>query len=122
MSVISAGAVGYPIATFLRLPKSMTQAETLEVPLADLADNVAVWGERMGRQIVILLIDGEPRAFDGACPHLGCVVQWDANALTFKCPCHGAFFNDQGEPTGGPVNAPLKPVKFEVKDGVLEIT
>lgn len=121
MTAISVGTVGYPVATFLKLPKSMKPEEQLEVALDELADNEAFWGERMGQQIVIIKVDGEPLAFNGACPHLGCVVQWDGASRLFKCPCHGADFNDRGVPVAGPVNQPLEEVKFEVEDGVLKV-
>jgi Rieske Fe-S protein len=49
-------------------------------------------------------------------------VLWDGATRTFKCPCHGAAFNDQGEPIAGPVNSPLRRVEFAVQDGVLKIT
>jgi Rieske Fe-S protein len=122
MAAVSAGTVGYPVAAFLSLPKSLTQEENLEVPLAELGEGAAVWGERMGRQIVIVKTPDGPRAFNGACTHLGCIVQWDGSTRTFKCPCHGAAFSDRGEPVSGPVNVPLRPVAFEIKDGVLRIT
>lgn len=122
MTLASAGTVSYPVFTFLKLPKSMTLTESIEVPLADLSDDGSVWGQRLGQQIVIIRADGSARAFNGACPHLGCVVQWDGTTRTFSCPCHGAVFNDRGEPVSGPVNNPLKSVPFEVEDGVLKIT
>ena len=122
MAVVSAGTVGYPVIAFLALPTTMRQGETLEVPLSNLSDDAAVWGEKMGQQVVIIKTASGPRAFNGACPHLGCIVQWDRTSRTFKCPCHGAAFNDQGEPVAGPVNSPLKRIEFEVKDGNLKIS
>ena len=122
MTVASVGTVGYPIATFLSLPKSMTQEESIEVVLNDLNANSAAWGERLGQQIVIIKADDEARVFNGACPHLGCVVKGDGNTRTFICPCHGAVFDDQGEPIAGPVNQPLERVAFTVKDGILKVS
>lgn len=122
MAVVSAGTVGYPIITFLKLPKSIRPEESVEIPLEELSADAAKWEEHAGRQIAIILVDGEPLAFDGACPHLGCVVLWDGATRMFKCPCHGAAFNDQGEPIAGPVNSPLKRVEFKVQDGVLKLT
>jgi Rieske Fe-S protein len=106
---------------FLSLPKSLTQEEAIEVPLADLREGTAVWGERMGQQVVIIKTADGALAFNGACTHLGCVVQWDGTTRSFKCPCHGAAFSEQGEPVSGPVNIPLRRVAFEIKDGVLRI-
>lgn len=122
MAVASAGTVGYPIVAFLNLPKSMKPRETMELSLDDLPEGGARWGERMGQQIVVIRIGGKIRAFNGACTHLGCIVQWEAATRTFTCPCHGARFNDKGEPVEGPINTPLRRVEFKVKDGVLMIS
>ncbi len=121
MAVASAATVSYPVISFLKLPKSLQQEEPVEVPLADLAEDAATWVEHLGQQIAIIRVDGGAMAFNGACPHLGCIVQWDGPARAFKCPCHGAVFNDKGEPVAGPVNAPLRKVQVEIKDGVLRI-
>jgi len=121
MAVASAAMVGYPVVTFLKLPKSLTQSEAMEVQLADLPEGAATWGESSGRQIVVVKTDGQVRVFDGTCPHLGCIVKWEGATRTFKCPCHGAVFNDQGIPVGGPVNAPLEPIDYEITGDVLKI-
>ena len=122
MALASVATVGYPIVTFLKLPASMQQEESVEVPLSSLSADAAKWVERLGQQIVIIKTEGGARAFNGSCPHLGCIVQWDSTTRAFRCPCHGAVFNDKGEPVAGPVNAPLKRVAFVVKDGILKIT
>jgi Rieske Fe-S protein len=121
MTVVAAGTVGYPVFTFLGLPKSLKPEESIEVPLSDLSDGAAFWGEKAGQQIVIVKINGQLAAFNGACPHLGCIVQWEGTTRSFKCPCHGAVFNEKGEPVAGPVNQPLRRVEFRIADGVLKI-
>ena len=41
------------------------------------------------------------------CTHLGCTVNWVAEANKFICPCHDASFSLEGEVLGGPPPAPL---------------
>lgn len=41
------------------------------------------------------------------CPHLGCIVEWNANESTWDCPCHGSRFDKQGALLCGPANSDL---------------
>lgn len=38
----------------------------------------------------------KPECFSATCPHLGCMVDFKANAQEFKCPCHNSFFTIDG--------------------------
>ncbi len=122
MAIATVGTVGFPVLTFLGLPKAQQPEQSLEVPLDRLTEDSATWGEHLGRQIVVIKVGGEVHAFDGACTHLGCVIQWDGAARSFKCPCHGAAFSNTGAPVSGPVNIPLRRVEFTIKDGVLKVS
>ena len=47
--------------------------------------------------------EGAPvRAFSTVCPHLGCGVDYDAQARKFDCPCHGSSFDLDGRCLRGP--------------------
>jgi cytochrome b6-f complex iron-sulfur subunit len=121
MTGIAGFIVAFPIFSFMRLPKRINTAKAIELPLATLREDQALFFEREGVQIAVIYTNREPKVFDAACTHLGCLVSWNQNEHVFHCPCHGAIFDDQGAPLKGPVNVPLKRVKFEIAKGVLVI-
>ena len=43
------------------------------------------------------------------CPHMGCVVSFDAAEKTWDCPCHGSRFDVDGEVLNGPAVDALEP-------------
>jgi menaquinol-cytochrome c reductase iron-sulfur subunit len=78
-------------------------AATVLVPVDD------GWRRARVPQTVFLIWDGKDsvRALSSACTHLGCRVSFDAEAGRFACPCHGGFYDVQGQVVGGPPPAPL---------------
>jgi len=122
MTGIAGFVVAFPIFSFFRLPKRINTAKKIEVPITDLSEDQALFFDRQGIQIALIYTNQEPKAFDAACTHLGCLVTWDQNDHFFHCPCHGAVFDDEGHAVKGPVNTPLKRIDFEIKNNVLIIT
>lgn len=47
------------------------------------------------------------------CPHMGAILQWNADEKTFDCPAHGSRFTTEGNVINGPAMADLK--RVEVK-------
>ncbi|MGQ0653318.1 MAG: FAD-dependent oxidoreductase [Betaproteobacteria bacterium] len=47
---------------------------------------------------------------NAACPHLGCIVQWNHAEKSWDCPCHGSRFDRLGHVISGPANVDLEPV------------
>lgn len=60
-------------------------------------------------------------AFSIHCTHLGCPVQWVADARLFLCPCHGGVFNGDGTVAAGPPPKPLSHYPVRVREGQVEI-
>jgi Rieske Fe-S protein len=52
-------------------------------------------------------------AFSAICPHLGCVVQWNASEKSFDCPCHGSRFTCHGKVVNGPALGDLKKIVLQ---------
>ena len=51
-------------------------------------------------------------AFSAVCPHLGCVLQWNAEEKSFDCPCHGSRFSKEGKVVNGPAISDLKRIEL----------
>jgi nitrite reductase/ring-hydroxylating ferredoxin subunit len=45
---------------------------------------------------------GQLKRLDPICPHLRCIVHWNAAHKTFDCPCHGSRFDTDGNVLEGP--------------------
>jgi glycine/D-amino acid oxidase-like deaminating enzyme/nitrite reductase/ring-hydroxylating ferredoxin subunit len=45
------------------------------------------------------------------CPHLGCVVAWNAVEKSWDCPCHGSRFDALGRVVNGPSASDLSPLE-----------
>jgi Rieske Fe-S protein len=63
-------------------------------------------------------------ALSNVCPHLGCLVHWEAQNDRFFCPCHNGVFDPTGKATAGPPAAAgqfLPEYPLKIVDGSLYI-
>jgi glycine/D-amino acid oxidase-like deaminating enzyme/nitrite reductase/ring-hydroxylating ferredoxin subunit len=58
--------------------------------------------------------NGKLHEFSAACPHLGCVVQWNGAEKSWDCPCHGSRFGADGRLIQGPATKGLHRLAAEV--------
>ena len=54
--------------------------------------------------------NGIAHLYSAVCPHLGCIVQWNAIERSFDCPCHGSRFNCGGKLINGPARTNLETI------------
>jgi len=68
--------------------------------------------------------DGVPFAVSGACTHLGCLLQSNAQGTRLDCPCHNTAFSNDGKvmfsqlPTSP---GPLPRIRARHRDGNVEV-
>ena len=61
------------------------------------------------------------QVFNVNCTHLGCPVDWRADAKLFLCPCHGGVYYADGTVAGGPPPRPLFQRAWRVEGGRLMV-
>jgi glycine/D-amino acid oxidase-like deaminating enzyme/nitrite reductase/ring-hydroxylating ferredoxin subunit len=68
---------------------------------------------RRGMSKVAVYRDGNGKCHEmsAACPHLGCIVHWNAAETSWDCPCHGSRFDKHGKVMNGPSNVDLSPLE-----------
>lgn len=54
--------------------------------------------------------DGTLYQHSATCPHLGCLVSWNADEKSWDCPCHGSRFDAYGRVVNGPAGRDLEPL------------
>ena len=58
-------------------------------------------------------------AFSTSCTHRGCTIGPPSSTGATLCPCHGASYDGNGAPTGGPANGPLPHFALTVCNGTV---
>lgn len=136
LSAAAAAVVGVPVVAFLLSPLTrkpprqwravgpadgFTVGETVSVTFDDASP--LPWSGVTARTAAWLRRDDAASftAFAVNCTHLGCPVQWIADAHLFLCPCHGGVYDGDGSVTAGPPPKPLGRYPVRVRDGQVEI-
>jgi menaquinol-cytochrome c reductase iron-sulfur subunit len=76
---------------------------------------------KVGAAWLIRSSTGELRAFSTVCPHLGCSIDWDAQAEKLVCPCHQSTFATDGTCLGGPAPRGLDELDVIATDAEIRI-
>jgi Rieske Fe-S protein len=70
----------------------------------------AVEGRGLARLALYRDLNGRLHKLSAVCPHLGCIVKWNAVESSWDCPCHGSRFAPDGRVLNGPALTALAPV------------
>ena len=76
------------------------------------------WRQTESSPTVYLIGKGDTvQALSAICPHLGCIVPWDASRNAFVCPCHGGVFGPDGAYRSGPPRRGMDTLQTKVTNG-----
>ena len=84
-----------------------------DAPIAFRSGGIEGFLTRNGNQVT---------ALSAVCTHMGCILNYSKFRDRFECPCHGATFEKDGQPTN--YSSPLSPLpslKVKVVNGQVEI-
>jgi menaquinol-cytochrome c reductase iron-sulfur subunit len=136
LSALAAAVVSVPIFAYLLSPLLRPAAnvwralgriddfrpgETVEVAFDE--PSPLPWAGQTARTAVWLRrgLENDFTAFGLNCTHLGCPVNWRAEAKLFLCPCHGGVYYANGDVAGGPPPRPLVRHDVRVVEGRVEV-
>ena len=127
--VLYTAALAYPIYRYLASPAEMALSATAvtEVTLKD-AQKLPVGSVLMFKfgtapAMLIHHADGRWIALSAVCTHLGCTVQYEAEADRIHCACHGGVYNPYtGANVSGPPPKPLTLFKVAVGEAGVEVS
>jgi cytochrome b6-f complex iron-sulfur subunit len=124
-----AGALAYPVYRYLASPVEMAQNATAvtEVSLKDAQKlppgSVLMFKFGTAPAMLIHHADGTWASLSAVCTHLGCTVQYEAQADRIHCACHGGVYNAYtGANVSGPPPKPLKQFKVIVSETAVEVS
>jgi nitrite reductase/ring-hydroxylating ferredoxin subunit len=90
------------------------------IPVSDIPQEGTIKADLMGREVIVLLENGKPRAFANVCMHHGGPLELEGDHFT--CQWHGSQFDAR---TGLRLSGPAKPdarlimLPTRVEDGML---
>lgn len=67
-----------------------------------------------GKAVIVVRTAAGVSAVSAVCTHLGCLVNWEADAKELVCPCHGAHFDLEGTVRGGPAPRALERIEAKI--------
>ncbi|HEY0591973.1 MAG TPA: FAD-dependent oxidoreductase, partial [Thermoanaerobaculia bacterium] len=91
-----------------RLVEKVTGGDVEAPTDASVAEGEGKIVMRGERKVAVSKIDGQIRALDPTCTHMGCTVAWNGAEKSWDCPCHGSRFDVFGRVLNGPATKALE--------------
>ncbi|MFQ5463257.1 MAG: ubiquinol-cytochrome c reductase iron-sulfur subunit [Phycisphaerae bacterium] len=114
-SCVSGAALTVPALMYLWPAAKGNGADRVEVEGAEsLQVGQAKTVQVGGKAVIVVRQRSAFKAFSASCTHLGCLVRWESAAGRFKCPCHAAVFDKDGNVVSGPPPGPLP--EYQIKE------
>jgi succinate dehydrogenase / fumarate reductase iron-sulfur subunit len=125
LGAVAAGSAIGP--TLAKTPKQWVPVATLETIKPNEVSTVLIryetksglYRQQVSTPVLVSHTGSEIVCFKSNCPHLGCVVKWDALSGRFRCSCHGGNFDRDGNVIAGPPPRPLDRYAFKLDSGHL---
>jgi cytochrome b6-f complex iron-sulfur subunit len=125
VGIASLGAILYPLTSYL-IPPKITEATPTSLKVVkedEITPNTALmfkYGRMPG--ILIRTNEGDYKAFNAGCTHLGCTVQFRPDLGVIWCACHNGRYDLNGINISGPPPRPLTPFKVNIQDGEIFVS
>ena len=123
IGLLWAGLTTFPIFRYLASGATEdTASKVTSVTVCKVSELPANSGKnfQFGSKPALLIHEknGEFKAFDATCSHLGCTVQYQPGENKIFCACHGGQYDaETGQNIAGPPPKPLLPFKVHVQNG-----
>lgn len=93
------------------------------MPLANLADGTPTAFRSGAIEGFVIRRGSGVRALSAICTHMGCILNYSKFRDRFECPCHGATFGTDGQPTNLYDDSlpPLPALKVRVQGGQVDV-
>ena len=107
-SAVTGVALATPVLMYLWPAARGGGVDRVEVPgAANMQPGQSLMLQVGGKAVIVVRQRDGFKAFDASCTHLGCLVRWDNSSGEFRCPCHAAVFDADGQVVSGPPPAPM---------------
>ena len=114
------GEIGYS-GIKLMATKPAAEKTPVQISLSQLPEGSRTTVLYGGNKIEVVRTEKGIRAMSMVCTHLGCLVIWEEGKKTYHCPCHDAYFADNGDVISGPPTQPLEEIPVSISGNTVTI-